>query len=61
MTNEPVAEKKAPSKGSAALKAGLLLLGIGLVLAIGGGGALGIYFLGGGAICLVVAGIKARS
>jgi len=61
MTNEPAATKKAPSKGAAALKAGLLLLVIGLALAIGGGGGLGIFFLGAGAICLVVAGVKARS
>lgn len=61
MTNEPTADKTAPSKGSGALKGGLLLLGVGLVLAVGGGGALGIYFLGAGAICLVVAGVKARS
>ena len=61
MTNELAGDKKAPSKGSAALKAGLLLMGIGFVLSIGGGGGLGIFFLGGGAISLIVAGIQARS
>jgi len=61
MTNEPAGKTKTPSKGSAALKAGMLLLGIGLVLAIGGGGALGGYFFAGGAVCLIVAGVKARS
>lgn len=55
----PIAESKA--RGATAHNVAALLLLIGLILFLGGGGGLGILFLIGGAICVIVGYIQKGS
>jgi hypothetical protein len=60
MTNKAGEEKKAPAKGSATLKAALLLLVLGIVvMAMGAQG--GNLFILAAIVCAVVGGIQKRS